>query len=312
MIPVHVKQGLINKKEAINKVCECICLNPNDFGLKMYDEDFREDIILKVLERGTLLIDGYDETKSDFFKYIYFKIRSFIHTVHRIKSKKNLESTIKISESANITREKTDIYKTINYSKLEKLESINCPKIPYALKNELTPEELRKTFENVHGDKKLLVVAIKSAYYITDSQVKKVCSHYNIDEDKFLKAIQYCREQLILKAEKKIKVQEKRNSAYIHHKNLETQIYSIKHNMIEKDDFLKNNFIERNAKYRRYWLSLNKQLDDGMLSLRPTNKTIASILGLCERQVAYYISSLRTKNNYNNKYVSGDENITSE
>jgi hypothetical protein len=43
---------------------------------------------------------------------------------------------------------------------------------------------------------------------------------------------------------------------------------------------------------------LNKAFEEGHLYLRPTNKTIANLLGICERQVAYYIKC--AKREYDN------------
>lgn len=305
LIPVQIEKGIITTKEAVNIISQFVSLNYPVFGLQKYDEDFRSDIVLNILEKGVSIMEGYDNKRGDFFTYLFYQIKSLVHARARSTAKRKLESTITMPEKINLIEEKEFKYESIDYNTFE-TKYLGIPKVPYAYKKEITAEDLRKTFENVHGDKKLLVVAIKSAYYITDSQIKKICDFYKIDENDFFQAIQYCRNGLMIKAEKKLKLQERRNSAYLHHKNLETQIHSIEEKLEEKDNFIKEEFKSRDKRYCKYWKTLNRQLEAGLLSLRPTNKTVASLLGICERQVAYYINCIKNQKSSENKEASGN------
>lgn len=296
LIPLQVEQGIITSKEAVNEICEFISLNPPVFGLQKYDEDFREELILHLLERGPDLMKGYDKSRGDFFTYLFYKIKSVLHSCSRASAKRIYQSNIKFSEEIIMEKDKEDDYNELFLSAVEKEH--HAPFYKQPLNNDSqtpTTEELQKTFKNIHGDKKLLVIAIKSAYYITDNQVTKICKHYNINENDFFRTIQYCRNSLAKKAEKKAKLQSQRNYAYLNHKNLETQIYDAETGKTEVDNIVKEDFIAQNKKYYENWQALNKQLEAGILAVRPTNKTIASLLGICERQVAYYIDSTKAK-----------------
>ena len=58
------------------------------------------------------------------------------------------------------------------------------------------------------------------------------------------------------------------------------------------DDYDEYKYWELEKKYLKHtqlWISLNKKLKDGVINIRPTNKAIADVLGICERQVSYYI-----------------------
>jgi hypothetical protein len=46
-------------------------------------------------------------------------------------------------------------------------------------------------------------------------------------------------------------------------------------------------------KHYTSWKRLNKKLASGCIMLRPTNRTIAKYMGICERQVAYYLNRLK-------------------
>ena len=283
-IPSDIENGILSQKEAVNLICSFINFNYPVFGLEKYDEDFREEIILAFLEKGELMISHYDKNQGEFFNYLYCYILSLVHTRLRVLAKKNITDTITIVESINTLEEKKYKYSSISYNTFE------IPKVPYSYKT-VTPEDLRKTFSNVQGDKKLLVLAIKSAFYINDEQVTKVCSSYNLNENDFYDAIQYCKNLLLSKAERKTKMQERRNHAYYHHKKYEFHLRMIN----ESDNSNNNNILitrinKKNSKQLRSWSKLNKKFEKGFILLRPTNKVVADILGICERQVAYYLS----------------------
>ena len=54
-------------------------------------------------------------------------------------------------------------------------------------------------------------------------------------------------------------------------------------------------------KHRKNWKRLNSSFEKGIMQLRPTNKTIADILGICERQVTYCINSIREEADQNER-----------
>ena len=41
------------------------------------------------------------------------------------------------------------------------------------------------------------------------------------------------------------------------------------------------------------WKRLNRAFENGLLYLRPTTKTVANLMGICERQVSYYINTAK-------------------
>ena len=51
-----------------------------------------------------------------------------------------------------------------------------------------------------------------------------------------------------------------------------------------------HDILKKQKKHYKTWQTLNKKFSDGFLFLRPTNKTVADLLGICERQISYYIN----------------------
>lgn len=295
-IPEKLQNGSMTKKQAIDFISSYIYLNYPIFGLERYDEDFREDILLYVIEKGAVILEHYDKTQGEFFTFLYCYILSLTHTKLRAIVQRNIKDTLTIKESINTLSEKEYSYNNINYNLFD------YNKVPYAHKK-IDPENFKKTFQNLKGDKKFFVIAIKSAYYLTDFQIEKLCNYYKINETEFYSTIQYCKNLLLKKSDKKMKLLERRNYAYYHKKKYDLRLQIIKSELNQNEDILlKNKFIEKEYKHKKNWIRLNKDLDKGILMLRPTNKTIAKILGICERQVAYYIDIAKKKfANYGDK-----------
>lgn len=294
LIPEKISQKQITKKEAIDIIGTFICQNYPIFGLHKYDEDFRADVLLYFLERGERVIESYNNQIADFFTYLYSNISSYIQTRKKMVAKNCIKESITISETANFLYEKESAYNNIDYKKLE------LAKVPYSYKP-ITAENLKKIFEpisSVNNDKKILVLAMKSSFYISDSMIRKVCNLYKIKEEDFYSVIQYCKESITSKSNKHNIAIERRNYAYFHHKKYEHELEKSKEKYTNSE--ADNNLIRKNNKHENNWKSLNYKFEHGFLYLRPTNRTIAEILGICERQVSYYINCAKkdfVKNN---------------
>ena len=65
----------------------------------------------------------------------------------------------------------------------------------------------------------------------------------------------------------------------------------------EKNDeisLIKKDAFERKfEKTTKCWKNLNEKLQSGFRNIRPTNKVVANLTGICERQVSYYIKNAK-------------------
>ncbi len=285
-LPELIATGKITSKQAIDEIGGFINQNYPVFGLNKYDEDFRSDIILMFFEKANRILETYNDKTSDFFTYLYSTISSLINSRRKKLAIQSLKENIDYHEGINMNEEKVYFYKNTNSYGQDLRE------VPFAYKPQ-NIDALKKMFRelaNENCDKKILVLAIKSCFYITDEQVQKVCKIYNLKEKDLYDAIQYCKNTLEEKSEKRIKIQERRNYAYYHHKKYDSQLEKIKDSERETDFLRKNNILEKEKKHYKTWQKLNKKFSDGFLFLRPTNKTVADLLGICERQISYYIN----------------------
>ena len=139
-------------------------------------------------------------------------------------------------------------------------------------------------------------MTLKSAWYIQDDDIKKVSEVCGIEYDILLNVIQSLKEDLNNRFEHRKDLELRRNKAYFHHKKYYNLINYLKD---EEDSNTKGHLEILQRKYIRHtnsWINLNKDFRRGRINIRPTNKTVADILGICERQVSYYIKNVEELN----------------
>ena len=281
-----LQYGKISKKQAVNRICTFVSNNYPVFGLHRYDEDFRSDLILTFLERGERVLDLYNPQAGDFFSFLYCYITMMTNSKRKTIAKKAISESCAMEELQYSVQEKQLSYAKLTYAS-------ETPKVPYA-PNKVSAEELRSTLlslSNCKEDKKLLVIALKSSFYITEPQIDFVCRYYKIQKPAFYEILERCNRSISVKVLRRKKALERRNSAYYQHKRYKKLIERITG---EEDEIAKEikmtQLSEKERKYQRMWNNLNISFRKGYLYLRPTNKTVANILGICERQVSYYLT----------------------
>lgn len=279
-IPDAISSGKLTEKEAVNEIAIFVSENYPIFGLHKYDEDFRSEILTQILEHSDTIFPLYDPKLGDFFSYFFCFMKNLIRTRIKKLSKHSLQEAVAIQESILEYDQKIEEYMNTEKQFCKKLDK---------QKKEIDFMEIEKNFkETEKDDKTLLVLALKASYYLTDEQIQRICKLYSLNEENFYNYIQYCKEQMNNKIEKRKTVEERRNSAYFRHRRYKLE--SEKTDDEESNKIIKNMILEKENKQRSNWKNINERLEKGYLYLRPTNKVIAELLGICERQVSYYIN----------------------
>lgn len=284
-----VSGGKLTKKEALGIIAKFISENYRLFKLQRYDEDFRAELMLAVFERGEKLFECYNPQKSDFFKYFYYFVSGLISLGRRCRANKNYKDTLIFEENVSTYATNESDYGIQNAFETKMFS--NPEKTEY---KPLSKTELQKFYHKISlkfPDKKILVLALKSSFYLKEEQVKKVCEMYEIEEQIFYDTIQYCKTTVAAKYLKYQKAVERRNYNYYHHRKCSKQLKEFSEYKNRADNVVaKNRLLNLNCRHYNHWQNLNDKFEKGFLYLRPTNKTIGEILGICERQVSYYIN----------------------
>ena len=289
-LPEKYLAGEISQKQLINLIACFVAENYPVYGLHKYDEDFRQDIILYLIEKGPHLLHIYNPEFGDFFTFLYCYISTLINTKIKNCVMNNMKEKLTFEESVRSLDEKAQKYHKIDYKNFE------VQKAPFAHKK-ITPEELHdavKELSQKQTDKKVIILALKSSYYLTDEQIQRICSIYHIDQEHFYNMVQHCKETLLPKSERRERAEERRNFAYYHHKRYLRIIKNLdEDDLIENKYILKEIYENKERKHRQNWNRMNNIFEKGHLYMRPTTKTVADLMGICERQVNYYLNCVK-------------------
>lgn len=282
--------GLLSEKKMLEYICSFVIHNYPVFGLQKYDEDFRQDVLLSFIEKGHRVLNQFNPAFGDFFTFLYCSICTIINTIIKKEIIHKMKETINIEESILNFEEKEQKYYRIDFNNFE------LPKVPFAA-SKISPEEIKKTLKSLslkHHNKTILILALKSSYYLTDEQIHRICKISGIAPEYFYSLIQHCKDSLDIKSERRERAEERRNFAYYHHKRYNKIMQKLDDDMFpDEQDKIKEKYLFMEHKHRHNWNRLNQAFEKGHIYLRPTNKTVANLMGICERQVNYYINCAR-------------------
>lgn len=298
-LPQLIQEGKLSNKEAINYLAEFIHKNPAVFGLEKESPDFRNDLIIDLLEKGDRFLQAYNPDAGKFFPFFYATVKGRIKAIRKKECRLNIhESCIFEELIQNLSYEGT---KYIGYREIKPVEK-GYKKPPYAVPK-VKPEDIESFFKQEKLSKELktmLVLLFKYAFFIDYEQLKTICLYTGIDYNFLVMIKDYCMDYL----DKKVKAQEKaseiRNRTYFLRKRTGYQISSIQKQLInsEKNSTLNYKLDSLNNKFYRQTERLekdNSEIIKKYSHIVLKDKQIADFLGVCERQVRYYISN--AKNN---------------
>lgn len=289
LLPKMIASGEITTEEGTKLLASFVCSNYPIFGLQKFDEDFRSDVFIKILEKGDNLFKTYNPETGDFFTFMFCFVKSQIKSTYKSHAKRSLDDKIFFDNSVENYLQVNPINEIVDIKKCD------FSKVPYARKK-ITAEELRSSLEKnklEQYDRSLLVLAIKSSCYLNDAQIVKISKIYNIDIDLIYDLIQYFRELVDDKREHLLHEIECRNSAFYHHRKYQEMIQSLENREPENLIAEKEKLIKRDEYQVHNLNALNKRFEKGYLYLRPKTSSIAQVLGICDRQVNYYLHCLK-------------------
>ena len=301
LIPDMLQKKEVTRKEALNLLCEFILSDSPVFGLIKFDEDFISELILRILERGTVIFDSFNPNSGSFFTYFFKYVQSVkFHLLKELSIKElKYKHVVELSKEDLYISDSNSTYYPSKY--LIKNEEKNIDEI---LKNSaIYPKDFLKLIKkHPRGyEKLLLVLALKSSYNITETNLNMIASCCNINKEKLQEIVDYLNDKIEYKLKRKRELEEKRNSVYFYKKKYEHQIKKLNEEVKEDNKYVSESLTEKyNRKYEK-WGTLNKKLNNSSHFFKPTNKEIANVLGLCERQVNYYIKALKNINDKENE-----------
>ncbi len=264
----------ITFQKASKEILIIIYKNTKRFKLGGLTPDEQSNFLIFIYPRLENILRKYDKKGSPFIVYLYRSIEILKFSWFKIKQQKifyenclnpEIINNYYEEESLNATRELT-----FSFSKF-KSNVINITKG----KSKTQSNSIRKA---------ILVLTLKSCYFIDNTDIARIsefCRYNPLQLENDIIELK----QTLQDKEKTISLYKKRRDrAYFYHIKYGNQLKNYQKNSVE----YKKAF-QKYSKHTALWKKKTYRLQNKM-HLSPKNSDIAKVLGICERQVGYYIA----------------------
>lgn len=279
----------VNRKEisvssAVNLIAEILQEHYKAFDPGRFDPDFKANVVYEFLRTGHKVFNPLPDGK-DFYSVVTSRIRGIIQTQIKKAADSNKISLVNLRNSENDFEDEQEKYSFI-------LVVEDRLPLPYAPKNKndfkLKPATLKEFMNrrtHFKEAKPAIISALRECYNISDSMVYYLCDKYNLDSNDFFDNIQKLKEIQIDKYEKHQEYCNNRNEDFFMH-----QRYSPDFSDYENaSESYKKTMKRRYENSTRNWKKRNTNISKGIHHYTPSNELLAEKLGLCTRQISYYI-----------------------
>ncbi|MBP5402867.1 MAG: hypothetical protein J6Y36_06900 [Treponema sp.] len=293
-IPELVKSKKLSVSQACIEMYKIIYTNYPRFNLKNFDEDTRSDFLLYFLEKkAKTIIERFNPEIATFGSYVYSTLQSAqITFLNSLALKSDISNSVLLDsiltyddkmeeevEKVTAISDEEPVYKYSRKAKKEKIPSLVYKQI-FKKVNHRLPMALSKQRKIQQG---LLILALKSAWYINDEQIKKVSRICDISPEIITNSVCALKSKLITKALNRREIEKSRNRAYCF-------VNTYRHEL-ELTDPDENKFkykeIKRKLDYQTSaWTNKNQLLLNGRFKIAPTNSEIADVMGLPYRLIS--------------------------
>ena len=276
------KEEKISSKEAVKEIMDKVFRQKQFFGLNKLEEDSLSDFIVYFYPQVEHFMKLFDESKSSFSTYLYGVISSNLQTWYRIHYKnKAQDMALKkyaIEERVLETAEQQEKY-------LAEPKTKNGTDFTVA-QNDYT-EKLPKCVKSIAPQTKLMLLALKSVYFLTDRHIYKLSLFTGFSR-------------------KEIENKMKHLNALMKNRLAETKMYIERQNAeyirIKKAEYIIRNFPEGCVLYRsavsarkfhtKRWKTQTEKLRK-YKKICPSNSQIAKVMNLNPSQITRILEAAR-------------------
>lgn len=287
-LPQLVKNHKYTAEEASKIIATDVLLRPQNYKVPVTNEEIRSELSVKLIQNADYIFTHFKPSLCTFRTYlcsfVHFQVmnivRDFYHS-QKIENHVTEQSIINYEEEEDKYYEDEAAFK-IGHKK-------NFPK-------QSNQNDLAETFQD--GDitsffetkpskqiRSTLVLALKSCYYLTPEHISRISKYCGINRKELETLVNDLKDSLHIKHEKLEKIKKHRDKSFELHMKFQKLIDKAT-NETDKQEYLK-----RYTKHTQNWHKKNILLQQQSYKVCPTNKRLAQILGVCERQIGYYLQN---------------------
>lgn len=288
-LPELVKNNELSAQEAAKIIAGDVMKNSVLYRVPQTDEDITSELCLRLIQNSEYIFKHFNSRLCSFKTYLSTYIHYQIMNIIRDNYKADyLDEHIKNMSIFNYEEDenKYNMDETsFNIAHLKNLSHSKISKVPFTKKHPISSEGFREFFET-KPEKKIkttLVLALKASYYLTNDHIEKISRYCGIKKSDLQELVDEIKESLLKKQEKIETTKKLRDKSF--------QLHLKFQQMIDKasTDLKKQEYLKKYSKQTENWKKKNILLQEQALKLCPTNRRLAELLGICERQVGYYL-----------------------
>ena len=290
LIPRELAEGKLSVDEAAMKVLEEIYTNPGRFRLLDMTEDGRSDFLLDILPKLRRVVERYDESLGPLGAYVYYSLPGMRLTWQ----KRKLDSATgrkAVKRGMGCVYDDAADKSALFVAEPDGRESLSKPReaAPLVFKRIFGPTKYSlEPMERIRRKRSALVLALKSAWYIDDANVKKVSGYCGCSSEDMAKALEKIKGGLVEMSERRQDVAERRDRAWYFVCKYRERLLALPPN---SDAWKKT---RRKLEYQlSSWKRKNRLLQGCRMNVAPRNKDLAKILNLHPHRISAFLRYAR-------------------
>lgn len=308
-IPEYIRNGKLSKQNASMEIFTILYTNPARFNLHTMDEDERSDFLVSMIPKFESYIDRYDQNQCPFGAYI-FNIVSWIKTTWTKKQGLNKTNPLTFQKTILdhypvFTDEDTSLkyIHSLSPQLSENLLQLHEEKTPQLIFRQIfdSGEKGKYVFkkpELTQSRRIALLLALKSAWYISDEQIEKISIFCGCPPQAISTTVEKLKENLENKAKSHERLCEMRDKAWY--------FICIYRNMLEKMEKDTEEYLDlkRKLNYQEHvWVVKNNMLKNCKSRISPTNTDVAEAVGIKPSRVSFYMGMAKKSNLDLNRFL---------
>ena len=328
-LPECVRSGEMSVGNALGKLAASIQTMP-EFKSLTNDEDLTGEVIVSLLQHGHYLFSRYDRKFGNFMPYFASYVRFLYKTAKRERTKEAFNTVcLVMAEQENYAQneeryfqdeyccrglrfkpyfpvrsdmppyrnthhslalgEKSPVYSQNTQKIDDNANAEDSARCENGTDNDSSAHKSRLALycSEKHGTEKkiALVVSLKSCYYINDEHIEAVSDFCEIPKEELTDTVETLKLSLRPKIERLEALKNRRDRSYLLHRR-----YRLRLNYCKTEERDTAKLRELYEFHTKKWQEKNTLLQEKGYSVCPSNKVLSEVLGVCERQIGYFLN----------------------
>ncbi|MGP1459690.1 MAG: hypothetical protein ACTTKL_10340 [Treponema sp.] len=316
-LPEAVQSGKLSVGNALGKLAEVVCVMP-EFKTITNDEDLTGEVIVNLLQHGHYLFSRYDRKFGKFTPYFASYVRFLYKTAQREKTKEAFNAAcLTLAEHENYAQNEERYFQDeycYRGLRFKPYFPLRTDKPPYRSKSKIFSAHKENSMCGINADcteggenneakerksavsryctekhgteKKIaLVVSLKSCYYVDDEHIEAVSDFCEIPKEDLTDTVETLKLSLRPKIERLETLKNRRDRSYYLHRR-----YRLRLDYCKTDAQNIAKLRELYEFHTKKWQEKNALLQEKGYAVCPSNKVLAGVLGICERQIGYFLN----------------------